>query len=149
MPLLRCNRCGHPTRTHLSQSRRAGEPAPTAPSYDLPHSQAAWGPSSNRERRTLPTDKNLRMDVVVRRGGHRNAPNPEYRDKPILVNVTHADPQAQVHLRTGSANHDGSAASTSEARADTTLDRDMCLSTSGAITNHFRGGKLWAPRGRR
>ena len=27
--LLRCNRRGHPARTHLSQSRGAGEPAPT------------------------------------------------------------------------------------------------------------------------
>ena len=29
------------------------------------------------------TDRNLRMDIVVRRGGIRNAPNPEYRDKSI------------------------------------------------------------------
>ena len=61
-------------------------------------------------------DKNLRMDIVVRRG-LRNAPNPEYRDKSILVHVTHADPQAQqVHLRAGSADHDGPAASTSGVR---------------------------------
>ena len=55
------------------------------------------------------------MDIVVRRGGLRNAPNPEYRDKSVLVDVTHADPQAQVHLRAGSGDHDGSAASTFEA----------------------------------
>ena len=56
------------------------------------------------------------MNIVVRRGGLRNAPDPEYREKSILVDVTHADPQAQVQLRAGSADPDGSAASTSEAR---------------------------------
>ena len=61
-------------------------------------------------------DRNLRMDIVVRRGGLRDAPNREYREKSILLDVTHADPQAQIHLRGGSADHDGSAASTSEAR---------------------------------
>ena len=39
-----------------------------------------------------------------------------YRDKSILLNVTHAYPHAQVHLRGGSADDDGSAALTSEAR---------------------------------
>ena len=37
-------------------------------------------------------------------------------DKSILLDVTHADPQAQANLRGDSADHDGSAASTSEAR---------------------------------
>ena len=58
---------------------------------------------------------NFRNDIVVRRGGFRNAPNPEYRDKSIPVDVTHAGQQAQVHLQAGSADHDGPAASTSEA----------------------------------
>ena len=57
------------------------------------------------------------MDIVIiSRGGLRDAPNWEYRDKSILLNVTHADPQAQVHLRGSSTDHDGSAASTSEMR---------------------------------
>ena len=34
----------------------------------------------------------------------------------IQLGVTHADPQAQVYLRGGCADHDGSGASTSEAR---------------------------------
>ena len=55
------------------------------------------------------------MDIVVRKD-LRSAPNPEHRDKSILVDVTHADPQAQVHLQAGSNDNDGSAASTSEAR---------------------------------
>ena len=60
-------------------------------------------------------DRNVPMDIVIRRRGLRNAPNREYRDMPILPDVTHADLQAQVHLGGGSADHDGSAASTSEA----------------------------------
>ena len=53
-------------------------------------------------------DGNLRMDIVIRRGGLRDAPNREYRSKFILLDVTHADPQAaQVHLRGGSTDHDG------------------------------------------
>ena len=61
-------------------------------------------------------DRNLRMDIVIRRGGFWDAPNREYRDRSILLDVTYADPQSQVHLRGGSADHDESAASTSEVR---------------------------------
>ena len=56
------------------------------------------------------------MDIVIRRGSLRDAPNLEYRDKSVLLDVNHADPQAQVHLRGGSADHDESSASPSEAR---------------------------------
>ena len=69
------------------------------------------------------------MDIVVRGGGLRDAPNQECRDMSILLD-THADPQAQVRLRRGSADHDGSAASTSEACVNATLVRDMCSSTN-------------------
>ena len=62
-------------------------------------------------------DQNLLMDIVVRRGSSlRDAPNRGYRGKSILLDVTHAGPQAQIHLRGGSADQDGSATSTSEAR---------------------------------
>ena len=96
-------------------------------------------------------DRNLRMDIVVRKGGLRNAPNPEYRDKSILVDVTHADPQAQAHLRAGSADHDGSAVSTSEVRKHQLCARPGHVSFDLRThkLNRFRGGKLWAPRGRR
>ena len=40
----------------------------------------------------------------------------EYKDKSTLLDVTHSDPQAHVRLPGGSADHVGSAASTSEAR---------------------------------
>ena len=56
------------------------------------------------------------MDIVIRRGSLRDDPTREYRDKCILLDVTHADPQAQVHLRGSSADHDGSAVTTSQAR---------------------------------
>ena len=75
------------------------------------------------------------MDIDIWKGCLREAPNREYRDKSILLDVTHAHPQAQVHLRGVSADHDGSAASTSEARKRqhyNTLVRYMYPSTNGA-----------------
>lgn len=46
----------------------------------------------------------------------RDATQSGFRHKSILVDVKYADPQAGVHLSAGSADQDGSAASTSEAR---------------------------------
>ena len=61
-------------------------------------------------------DRNLRIGIVVRRGGLGDAPIRDCREKSILLGgVTCVEPQAQIHLRGGSAEHDGSAASTSEA----------------------------------
>ena len=62
-------------------------------------------------------DRDLRMDIVIEAGGLRDATASEYRDKSILVlDVAFADPQAGVHMRAGSADRNGSAASASEAR---------------------------------
>ena len=61
-------------------------------------------------------DRNLRVDVVEARGGLRDAPDRECREASILMGVTHADPQAHVHLRGGGAIHDAPASSTFEAR---------------------------------
>ena len=59
-------------------------------------------------------ERNLQM-VVIRR--HlRDTPNREYKDKSIPLDVTHADPQVQVHLQGGRSGHDSSAASTPEVR---------------------------------
>ena len=55
------------------------------------------------------------MDIVIERGGLRDATASEYRNKVILLDVTFADPQAAGHMRAGSAIWDGSAASKSEA----------------------------------
>ena len=81
-------------------------------------------------------ERNLRMDIVIMRGGLRDAPNTEYRDQSILLDVTHVDPQAQVHLRGGSADHDGSAASTSEAR------KRQHYARPGHVSVDERGHKL-------
>ncbi|CAN0450115.1 unnamed protein product, partial [Ectocarpus sp. 12 AP-2014] len=61
-------------------------------------------------------ERNVSMDIVIRQGALTNAPSSVYRHKGILFDVTHADPQAQVHLRDGSATSDGTAAQASEAR---------------------------------
>ena len=53
--------------------------------------------------------------IVVRTWALSSASSAEYRNKGILLDVTHADPQAH-YLRNGSATNDGSAARTSEAR---------------------------------
>ena len=116
MPPLRCSRGGHPARMHLSQSRGAGELAPTTSPRDLPHFEAARNSTPSGERRTVhcrqkPADGHRHQE---RRSSGRS--NREDREKSILLDVTHADPQAQVHLRRGSADHDGSTAFTSEAR---------------------------------
>ena len=56
------------------------------------------------------------MDIVIEADGPRDATTPEYRDKSILLDVTYADPQVGVHMRAESADRNGSAAFTSEAR---------------------------------
>ena len=61
-------------------------------------------------------DRNMSMDIAVRPGALANATSQEYREKGVLLDFTHADPQAQVHLRNGSATSNGTAAQTSEAR---------------------------------
>ena len=62
------------------------------------------------------TDKDLRMDIVILPGGLANAPNPEYRSKGLLVEVTFTEPQASSHMNRGSSTNDGVAAGASETR---------------------------------
>ena len=78
-------------------------------------------------------DRKLRVDIVVKRG-LRNPPNPEYRDKRIVVDVTHADPQAPRYTCGQAAliMVDQLSLLPRRGSANTTLDRDMCSSTSGA-----------------
>ena len=61
-------------------------------------------------------DRDLRMDVIIERRGLRDASASKFRHENILIDVIYADPQAGVHLRVETADQDGSAASTSEAR---------------------------------
>ena len=64
-------------------------------------------------------DRDLRMDIVIERGGLPDAMASEYRNKATLLDVTYADPHAVGNMGTGSANRDGLAASKSEARKRT------------------------------
>ena len=66
------------------------------------------------------------MDIVVPAGELRDAPINAYRDKGLLIDVTYADPQSAGHLQRGSANIDGSAAATSEARKSAHYVRIWC-----------------------
>ena len=43
-------------------------------------------------------ERNLSMDIVVRPGALANASSPQNRTKGIHLDVTHADPQAQVNF---------------------------------------------------
>ena len=61
-------------------------------------------------------DRDLRIDMVIEKGGLRDATASEYRNKTILLDVTYADAQAVGHMRSGSADREGLAASKSEAR---------------------------------
>lgn len=82
--------------------------------------------------------RNLETDIFIRREGPRDAPTPEHRDKaiPILLDISYADPQAPVHLRGGSADHDGSAPPPPprHASANTFLVRDKCPSATIATS---------------
>ena len=117
VPLLRCSRRGHSPRAHLSQSRGAGKSTPTA-RHAMPRTlKRLRVPHQVESGEPFTADRNLGMGIVVRRrrGSLRDGPKREYRETPLLLNVTHADPQAQKHLRVGSADQDGSTASISEA----------------------------------
>ena len=61
-------------------------------------------------------DRGLRLGIVSERGGLQDASASDFRHKSVLIDITYADPQAGVHMRVASADQDGSAASTSEAR---------------------------------
>ena len=94
-------------------------------------------------------DRDLRMDIVIEAGGLRDATASEYRDKSILLDVTYADPQARAHMRAGSADRNGSAAFTSEARKRNHYARPGQVSFDERrykLATIPRGGKLWAPR---
>ena len=44
-------------------------------------------------------DNDVRMDIVIERGGLRDASASDFRNKRMLVDVPYADPQGVVHLR--------------------------------------------------
>ena len=111
VPLLRSDGCQHASRAHMPPSRRAAKPA-SAPStfkrLSIRHHVESGAPFN--------AGRNLLMGSVIKRGGLRDATSSEYRNKAILLDVTHANPQARVHMRDGSNDRGGSAVPTSEAR---------------------------------
>ena len=113
---LWCSGRQHATCTFVSSRRRAGKPTPAVGLRDLPLPEAGVCPPPSEKRCALNADSDLRMDIVIERGGLRDASASDFRHKSILIGVTYAYPQAGVHLRAGSPDQDGSAASTSEAR---------------------------------
>ena len=80
-------------------------------------------------------DRNLRINIVVRSGDLGDAPNREYSDKFIMLNVTHADPHVQVHLRGGSADHDGSAAYIFQVRKHQHYARPGYVPSTNGVAN--------------
>lgn len=83
-------------------------------------------------------DRNLRMNIDIGRGGLRDAARRGCHDTSILWDVTHRDPQAQVHLRGGGADRSGRLPLPQRrTSANTALARDTCLSTNGAINLRF------------
>ena len=101
-----CHRSGAQVNLHQPLSARGL--SRTLESMSIRHQVESGAP--------LHADKGLRMDIVIEAGGLRDATASEYRDKLILLDITYADPQAGVHMLAGSADRNGSAASTPEAR---------------------------------
>ena len=63
-------------------------------------------------------NRDHRMDIVTEAGGPRDATYgiSEYRNKAMLLGITHTGPQAGIYTQTSGADRGGSAASTFEAR---------------------------------
>ena len=89
------------------------------------------------------------MDMVIERGGLRDARASGHRNKAILLDVTYADPQAVGHMPAGRADRDGLAASKSKARKRSHYVRpDKCPSMRAQLKNrHPRGGTLFGSHG--
>ena len=116
VPLPRSDGCQHASRSHMPPSRRAGKPASAASTRAVAHLQRLSIRHHVENGAPFNSDRNLSMDIMIERGGLRDATSTQYRNKAILLDVVHADPQARIHMRDDSADRDGSAASTSEER---------------------------------
>ena len=96
-------------------------------------------------------DQNLRIGIAVRRGGLRNAPSMELRERSILLDVTNADPKAQIHCEQAVLiKKDQLPLLTRRANPNTMLVRGMCPLPiiTESQTCHFSNGTLRASRGR-
>ena len=109
--LLRC----YAACTILSSIGRAGEPGPAPSARALPHLQGdAHTPPSGK--RSPHPRKQASPHGHRYRGGNTPRRNGIGVWRRSDTTRRHMDPQAGVHMRTGSGDRDGSAASTSEAR---------------------------------
>ena len=73
MPILRCSPRGHPTRTHLHRAGvQVNQPLLHAVSLTL---KRLGIPRQIESEEPFTTDRNLRMDIVVRRGRLTDALN--------------------------------------------------------------------------
>ena len=88
------------------------------------------------------------MDMVIERGGLRDATTSEYRNKATLLDVTRADPQAMGYMRTGNAERDRLAAFKIRGVQAQPLRSagTRVLRRAQLQTRHPRGAQLWAPR---
>ena len=81
-------------------------------------------------------ERDLRMEIVIEKGGLRDATAAEYRNKAILLDVTYADPQRWARCVQAALTETGLLLTNlKRASAATTLDRDKCPSTSAATNS--------------
>ena len=103
MSRLWCIECQHATCAFVSPCRRAGKPVHATSRYlkrmSLRHQVESGAPFN--------ADRDLRMGIVIERGGLRDASASDFQHKSIIIDVTYADPQSGVHLRAGSTYQDG------------------------------------------
>ena len=112
VPLLWCSGSEYAACTITSSIRRAGEPAPAPGARALPHLHQCEYSSPSGYRSPLLLKHGFPHRYCIEARGLQDTTASEHRNKAILLDVTYAG----VHMRTGSADRDGSAASTSETR---------------------------------
>ena len=107
----------------------------------VPESRLGWGLGTEKDAAPRPPE----IDMLAAHNPGTTNSSRELRVKLILLNVTHAHPQARVHLRGGSTDRDGSAATTylRGAQARTLRSpRTIVLRRASPQIFHRHGGKL-------
>lgn len=88
-------------RKEIPSGESTGQPVPAADSRDVPNIEVAWSspPSGTLEapHRAQKSDGHILSNYSERRFSER--PSRALRVKSILLDVTHAEPQARAHLR--------------------------------------------------
>ena len=145
VPPLSCDGRKHVACATVLSIGFAGQLAPAPGPRALIRHQVESGAPFN-------ADRNLRMDMVIERGGLRDAMASEYRSIATKRHSNCSTSRIQTHTRWATCLQ---AALTEmvwlllnprRASAATTLGRDKFLRRAQLQTHHPRGGKLWAPR---